>query len=168
MILAKAIKPKKLRVDKMRLALLTELNAIGPDIKKDFERTTKTWKHKVKFVIVKAIPTNLGRVEILVGSDDEIYRYVNEGTRAHVILPKRALRLRFKGTYTAKTVPGVIDARAGGASGADVFSAGVIHPGTQPRNFDDAITKLWQKRFKRRMEKAMREAVKVSGHAFKG
>lgn len=165
MISAKSIKPGKLKNDKMRLELLTAMNEIGDGIKKDFERTTKTWKHKVKFTIVKAIPTNLGRVEILVGSDDPIYRYVNEGTQAHVILPKNATRLRFPSTYTAKTVPGVIDARQGGPSGNDVFSKGVIHPGTKARNFDDAIAKNWQKRMKRRMEEAMRRAVQVSGHA---
>lgn len=165
MILAKSIKPAKLRDDKMRLELLTAMNEIGEGVKKDFERTTKTWNHKVKFVIVKAIPTNLGRVEILVGTDDPIYRYVNEGTKEHIILPKKATRLRFKGTYTAKTQPGVIDARPGGSSGEDVFSMGVIHPGNKARNFDDAIAKHWQIRMKRRMEESMRRAVQVSGHA---
>lgn len=162
MISAKSIKPGKLNDKAMRQVIEGEAVRVADDIEKDFKRTTKTWKRKVKFVKIVALGKD--RIEILVGSDDEIYRYVNEGTKAHVILPKRFLRLRFKGTFTSKTVPGVIDARSGGSSGSDVYSTGVIHPGTQARNFDDAITKLWKTRMKRRLEKAMREAVKVSGH----
>jgi len=169
MILWKTIKPSKLRTEAMSNAILKELRGITKDIKKDFARPVRTWKHKVKFVeefqIYTASPSGLGRVEIFIGSDDAIWRYVEEGTRPHVILPKNSPYLAFKGTYTAKTIPGVIDSRKGGGSGKTEFSQGVIHPGTQARHFSEAIAKLWRKRFTSRMEKAMRNAVKASGHA---
>lgn len=163
MISAKSIKPGKLNDARMRAVFEAEAQRVTDDIEQDFKRTVKTWKRKVKFE--KYVALSRDKIEILVGSDDAIYRFVNEGTQAHVILPKNYLRLRFKDTFTAKTQPGVIDARQGGASGNDVFSKGVIHPGTKARNFDDAIAKLWQKKMKRRLEAAMREAVRVSGHA---
>ena len=165
MILAKSIKPGKLNDAAMRAVIEAEAVRVADDIEKDFKRTTKTWSRKVKFA--KIIALGKDKIEILVGSDDEIYRYVNEGTQAHVILPKRYTHLRFKDTFTAKTQPGVVDARPGGSSGSDVYSRGVIHPGTQARNFDDAIATLWRSRMKRRLEKAMREAVRVSGHQLK-
>lgn len=163
MILAKAIKPKKLNDKAMHAVFVKEANSIADEIEKDFQKTTKSWNRKVRFVKIVAISKN--KIEILVGTDDEIYRYVTEGTRPHVILPKNAPALRFQRTYKAKTTPGVIGSSSGGSSGPTVFSSGVIHPGTKARNFDDAIAKRWKKRFKRRMEAAMREAVKVSGHA---
>lgn len=165
MILIKAIKPKKLRVDKMRLELLTEMNAIGSDIQKDFEKTTKTWDHKVKFEIVKSIPTNLGRVEIFVGTNDRIYQYVDEGTREHIIQPKGDYPLEFRSRYKRKTTPNVIGSKQGGAFGEKRYAYWVIHPGNKPANLSETIAKTWQKRMKRRMEKAMRRAVQASGHA---
>jgi hypothetical protein len=35
---------------------------------------------------------------------------------------------------------------------------------TRARNFSKGIQKLWEKKFKTRMEKAMKEAADVSGH----
>ena len=95
-ILWKAIRPATLKLDAMRLALLNELRAVGRDIKKDFEATTATWEHEVKFETLISL-TQPGPT-VLVATDDEIYRYVSEGTRPHPIFPKRAKALRFQGT----------------------------------------------------------------------
>ena len=159
----KAIKPTTLREDAMRLALLNQMRKVGTQIKKDFEKTTATWEHKPKFESLVSLAG--GGATLLVETNSVIYRYVSEGTKPHVILPKKAKALRFPGTYTAKTLPGVLEARAGGASGADVFSKGVMHPGTKARNFDKLIAAKWQRQFKREMEAVMREVRAASGHA---
>lgn len=159
----KTIKPKALKQKEMRLELLNGLRAVGKKVLKDFELTTKTWDHKPKFEL--AISLKGKGPQFLAGTDDEIYRYVNEGTKPHRIRPKRAKALRFQGTYRAKTTPGVIGSRGGGSSGDVIFSQGVQHPGTKARNFDKQIGKKWEKSFRNEMHEAMKRAKIKSGHA---
>ena len=107
----------------------------------------------------------------MVDTSDEIYGYVNDGTPPHPIpkVPKISGSLAFqwggKGSYKAKTAPRVIGSTGGGPTGPMVFPKQVQHPGTKARNFDDEIQKKWTPKFKRHMEKAMRDAARASGHA---
>jgi len=168
MLAFKAIKPKRLREKEMRLTLLNAMRKAGTQVRKEFERTTKTWEHKPKFVEIISL-TGPGPT-ILVGTDDKVYQWVDKGTKPHEIWAgaytgkSKAKALRFQGTYTAKTVPSVIDARNGGKSGDVVMRPYVQHPGTEARKFDEQIQKEWEPKFKRLMEDAMREAAKESGH----
>lgn len=158
----KAIKPKKLNEKAIRQAIRAALEQTAKDVASDFQKTTSTWKNKPKFV--GTISTRSGGAEFLVGTDDEIYRYVNEGTKPHVIRPVRAKVLAFAGTYQAKTTPRVIGSGGGGPSGDIMFRRVVNHPGTKAREFDKVIAEKWEKAFKARMVKAMKEAAKASGH----
>lgn len=158
----KAIKPARLRQDAMRLALFNGMRRIGTKMKADFEKTTKTWDNKPKFEVLVSLAG--GGATVLVDTNSVIYGYVTKGTAEHVILPRRAKALRFGSVFRAKTTPGVIDSRAGGSSGPDVFSQGVLHPGTEPRNFDKIIARDWSRRFKREMESVMRDIRDASGH----
>jgi hypothetical protein len=162
-VVTKTIKPQRLKEKEMRLELLNVVRKAGRDIQKDFQVTTKTWKHKPKFEVI----TSLSKPgpSVLVGTNDAIYRYVDEGTRPHIIRPKKAKRLRFQGGYQAKTQIGVIGSSAGGASGSIIYSRGVKHPGTKARKFSQAIEKKWTKPFKSRMNDAMARAAKKSGHS---
>ena len=161
----KAIKPSRLKVDAMRLALLNRMRKVGTQVKKDFEATTATWKHKPKFETLVSLAG--GGATLLVDTNDEIYRFVNDGTKEHVILPKKAKALRFAGTFSSKTLPGVLEARAGSSGGDTVFAKGVLHPGTKARNFDKLIAQKWQSRFKREMQDAMKDVARASGHALR-
>lgn len=160
----KAIKPSKLKVAALRLELLNGMRKAGRGMEKDFKATTKTWTRQPVFKTV----ISLGRKgpEVLVGTDDPIYRYVSEGTKPHIIRPVRASALHFRGgAYRAKTTPGTISSRGGGASGGSVYAQVVHHPGTEARNFGAVIARKWRKPFKREMEAAMRRAAKKSGHS---
>jgi len=161
-LVIKQIKPTRLKVDALRLQLLNDMRAVGVEIKQDFEKTTATWDRKVAFETQISLS---GGAQVEVSTSDEIYGYVDLGTRPHVIRPKRAKALRFQSGYVAKTTPGVIGSSAGGPFGDTVFSRGVNHPGTKARNFSKGITELWQTKFKRKMEQAMSSAAKASGHA---
>lgn len=167
-ILAKTIKPKKLKEDAMRLALLSGLHEVGAGITQDFKKTTASWDHEVKFETLISLK---GGPAIVVGTDDEIYRYVNDGTRPHRIYARPGKRLAFtwggKGSYKAKTSPGVIGSTAGGATGNMTFRSYVNHPGTKARDFEGVIQKSWQKRYMKRMQEAMKRAAAVSGHKVK-
>lgn len=159
----KAIIPKKLNTDAMMAALTKEMKDIHKEVDKDFDSTVKTWDNKPKFD--REFKSSKSQIRFFTGTNNEIYGYVSGGTRPHRIVPKRAKVLKFKGTYNAKTSPGSIPAGPGGSSGADVFSKGVMHPGTKPRNFDKQIAKKWEKNFRRRLVKTMQQVAKKSGHS---
>ena len=168
-ILIKEIKPSRLKVDAMRLELLNEMRKVATQVKKDYEKTTKTWKHKPKFDVNISLKPP-GPV-LIVETDDEIYRYVDKGTKPHLIFAgiytgksdKKVLA--FGSKFGAKTKPGVIGSSAGSSGGKTVLRPYVQHPGTKPRKFEEAITKIWTPKYKRQMEKAMGKAAKASGHA---
>ena len=165
----KSIKPKRLKQDALRLTLLNEMRKVGTQMKADFEKTTATWTHKPKFEVVVSL-TQPGPT-LLVFTDDEIYGYVSKGTKPHLIFAgiytgksdKKALA--FPSKSSPKTRPGVIGSSAGSRGGTTVVRPYVSHPGTKPRKFEEAIQKIWMKKFKRQMEAAMKKAVQQSGFA---
>jgi hypothetical protein len=137
---------------------------VSKEIKKDFEKTTKTWKMKVKFE--ELIEVGPKEVTIFVGTDNEIYGFVDKGTKPHPIVAKTDKGLMFRSGYTgAKTKPGVIGSvNRGPATGAWVKKMIVHHPGTEARGFSDTIQEKWQGILPKRMQKAIDLAAKVSGH----
>ena len=159
----KILKPQTLKQKEMRLELLNGLRSAAKAVEKDYKATTATWDHQPKFETVIALGKT--KAEFLVGTDDEIYKFVDEGTKPHIIRPKKAKVLRFQGGYTAKTQPGIIGSSSGGASGNIYFAKAVNHPGTKARKFSEKINELHKKRFKERMHEAMRRAREKSGNA---
>jgi len=168
-VLVKQIKPKRLQDDAMRLALLSAMHAAARVIKKDFEGTTENWKHKVKFEHIVSLAR--GNIAILVTTDDEIYRHVNEGTKPHEIWAgaytgksnKKALF--FPSVFTPKTTPGSLTSGRGHKGKRDTHTPYVEHPGTAAREFDKQIEEKRAKWYKGQMEDAMKEARRASGHA---
>lgn len=103
----------------------------------DFEATTQGWEHNVAFTATAE------RDGYTVGTDDEIYGYVDQGTRPHVIVG--APVLRFQSGYKPKTAPRVIGSGGGGATGGIVYTRRVNHPGTEAREFSQTIAEKWQR-----------------------
>ncbi len=129
------------------------LNQSALACKVDFEVTAQTWNHRPGF----SIDSKPG--ERIVGTDDTIYGYVNDGTRPHMIYPRRARRLAFASGYRAKTRPGSISSSSGGSSGGTVFARAVHHPGTKARSFTKAIAKKWQQLLPQQMQRAINAEV---------
>ena len=164
-ILAKPIHPKKFNDKAFYREFELEARKTAKDIKKDFEKTVSTWNNKPKFEMVIAVGPK--SIDILVGTDDEIYGYVDKGTEEHLITPKKSGgTLAFKSRYKPKTIPNLIGSRGGGSSGDTVFAKWVIHPGTKARNFSKTLQKKWEKIYKGRIEKALKRANQKSGHAY--
>jgi hypothetical protein len=95
--LAKGIKPKKLRVDKVRLNLLNALRKEGRIVKKEFEKTTATWTgDKPTFMILISLAG--GNAVVLVGpggstKGTQKWVWLDEGTKPHVIQAKNVPNL---------------------------------------------------------------------------
>jgi hypothetical protein len=165
-IVVKQIKPARFKSEAFTAAMQEVAKDVGREMVLDFRETTRSWKNKPKFELVTSVDPN---VEVLVGTDDKIYGYVNDGTKPHIIKPKGRWPLRFKwggkGSYKPKTKPRIIGSTPGGPSGPEVVALTVHHPGTEAREFDIVIEKKWTPRFKRMCEAAMSQGADKSGHA---
>ena len=159
----KAIKPSTLRIDAFRLEALNSMRKIGRKIKKDFEKTTKTWDSKPTFTMKISLKAPGPTTEVT--TDDEIYKGVDEGTDPHIIVPVNATKLVFLVGGTPKTTPNVIDSKPGSPGDQLIFTDIVDHPGTEARNFSKTIAEKWESPFKKEMEAALQRARKKSGHA---
>lgn len=162
----KVIKPVRLKEKEMRLELLNGLRKVARGVTADFKKTTATWKNQPEFETI--ISLSGGEAGFLVGTNNKIYEYIDQGTRPHIIRPKNGRFLAFASGYKAKTSPGVIGSRPGGAtSNRGIFAREVRHPGTKPRLFSKTIAKNWERRYKAEMHDSMKRAAKKSGHAVK-
>jgi hypothetical protein len=166
-ILVKKISPKKLSIAAFRLEWLNEMRRVAKEVKADFEKTTSTWEHKPEFT--HQVSLKGPGPELLVGTDDEIYGYVSRGTKPHAIFAgiytgksdKKALS--FPARSAPKTRPGSLRAGRGFKSRKKVARPYVMHPGTKPRRFEEGVQKLWKRKYKRRMELAMKRAAQKQG-----
>ena len=130
---------------------------------RDYAATTETWETPVEFDFDIAIDGD--SFEAIVGTDNEIYEWVNNGTGQaggnrgdwYPINPRNAKAIAYQSNFTPKTQPGVLRSRGGGKSGpVDVIRPdGVSHPGIEPRNFDETITAKWQPLFQRRFDRTL-------------
>lgn len=102
-------------------------------ILQDLESFTTDWESPVRFTAERQ-----GEV-VVVGTRDMRFRFVDRGTRPHVITPRRATFLRYPGGFRPKTAPGRITSTYGGKSGPYVFHRKVYHPGAAPRRVTQAI-----------------------------
>lgn len=149
----KVIVPKDLVMQPQKLAraVTNGLDAAQKGALADFEVTVLTWQHTVQFV---TLAPNAG--SRIVGTDDEIYGYVNDGTRAHIIAPKNGKALAFPGGgFRPKTRKGYIGSNKGSKGGAVIVRPIVHHPGTTARKFDVAIAEKWRKQLPIVMQRAI-------------
>jgi hypothetical protein len=140
---SRVIIPKKLSVDprKMALAITNTLNAVALDMQTDFRVTVQTWRDQPTFAVRS--PTPYTRT---VGTDDENYARLNAGTGPHLIRPRSGGVLVFQTPFRPKSRARYIGSNAGRTGGATVFTRGPVHhPGTAPRQWDDAIREKWDK-----------------------
>ena len=140
---AEVAKSLDMSTRELRVVLQSALGEIGKRITQDYEKTTRTWNHKPRFLT--EVNTRSGQYEVMVGTDDEIYGYVDQGTRAHEIRAKNAKYLRFWSKSTPKTTPGHIGSGAGSKGGDLTFRQRVWHPGTKARRFSEQIQKKAEK-----------------------
>lgn len=142
---------------------------IKPTFLKDFRDIVSNWSNRPGFQARKVLTADAFRLYVYpTGPENvkQIWQWNVEGTRPHPITPKNAPRLRFQwggpGSYLPKTGPG--GAWYGGPGtvigGSEVFSLGVMHPGTDPRNWPQVIAEKRKRYYSKTVENAWRRALR--------
>jgi hypothetical protein len=150
----KQIKPARFRDREMYRVIRNAVYRVARRAKTDYERTTRTWDMHPKFELVTSITK--GGPTFLLGTDDKIYKFIDEGTSVrYAHMPP---------DYVQKTVPGLLTSFPGGSSKRRWIDVSDPQPGIAPRGFSEMIHAKYEKVFPREMEKAMREAARISGH----
>lgn len=126
-----------LEADRLKTALAEGGERVGIRVMDLYEGTSRTWKHRPKFH--KTVDVARDLVSTIVETDDNIYRFVDQGTRPHIIRPKNKKILAFQPGFTPKTSPGSLTSGGGGRSGVRVVARVVRHPGSKPREFTAKI-----------------------------
>lgn len=146
--------------------LRTVVEDTSAELKFFFEGVVKDWTHKPKFRRKMTVTDKLieGTVQA-VGENKKIWGYVDQGTKPHIIRPKRASVLKFQLGYDPRTRPGAGNTppQSGGsgkASGDVVFRHEVHHPGTKARQFAKWFEANLSPSFQYRVENAIKRAAR--------
>jgi hypothetical protein len=148
----------RVRVNTAKAALTAVEQATRDEVAevlKELEAATATWTNKPRFKV------RVGKSQVSIDTDSPIFTYVDEGTAPHVILPRRARMLVFAPGSTPKTQPGVMVAGPGRPGSGRVFSRGVMHPGTEARNFTLTIAYTSSSRYYLRVQEKLKGAIGV-------
>lgn len=144
-------------------AILKEIRAafseeVKSDILEEFNEITSDWETDVTFDA--RVEVQGGNIVIGIGPrrNTKIWRYVDEGTRAHAIRAKRGKMLQFRGGYSSRTAPGRAHVGTGHAYGPLTYRGEVWHPGTEAREFTKSILRKWRPEIARAIREAIREA----------
>ena len=139
-------------------ALETAANQTLKLIQKDFQKTTRTWNTKVIFTVV-TMKTSGQDLEGVTGTDNRIYLYVTRGTKPHLIRAKNGKTLSFFSKYRVKTRRRVIRSYKGGGYGKRAFAKVVNHPGTEARQFEEAIAEKNQAVFQKKVNDGLQRVL---------
>lgn len=141
----KAIKPGKFEPKHFYKEMIKAAEKLSKDAEKQFKETTKGWKTKVKWHIEIRIRQSEIRTQVY--TTNKIYGYVNDGTKAHIIRPKKKRALKWEG------------------ADGPIFSAHAHHPGFKGYHHDKRIAKDIQDKYPKWQTEAINKAAKLSGHS---
>jgi len=153
----RAILPQKFKVAAFKAALAVGGKDVGEEILKDFKATTRTWDHQPRFVVKSS---GIFSMNVSVTTDDQIYGWVNDGTKPRVIKGVGPVSIGF----IPKTKPGVIGSEVG-SKGVIHFAKNIQHPGSEARKFDEAIKDKWNDKLGDKFQTQLDLAAIASGHS---
>lgn len=127
----RAIIPPKILLDAeaMSRAIENTLDNTAKNIKVDFDVTTQTWNERPDFEIEKRAGYRF------IGTENEIYGYLNFGTRVRYAL--------MSPDFSPKTRRGYIGSNKG-RGGVILVSRRHPRPGIEAREFDKAVQAKWE------------------------
>lgn len=145
---------KLFSISKLEAEVRTATYKVRNDMIADLRRVVATWNTAVAFR--SRIEFSRGDLVLYVFTDNKIFKFVNDGTKSHVIVPRRARALRVKFGFTPKTRYKDLNSSAGGYQGPFVLRKFVSHPGTAARDFTGALADKYRIRYHTIMTKALR------------
>jgi hypothetical protein len=134
----------------VKAAIDAAIDAEVEDLRKDFGKATRTWSKQPTWSVKKT------RDGAKFTTRQKVFRFVDYGTTAHIIVPKRATFLSFRVGGRPKTKPGQLKAGAGRPGKTQVYARLVRHPGTKARNFSKLVAERSKKRFPKRFADILR------------
>ena len=167
-IIYKAIPVKIPDIGPLFQEIERELRQEGVETEAMYHRHFRTWSSKPDVVSrVKMDRTRgVGWVDTLPVGDEgliQIIEWVFHGTRQHDIPSRGPWPLRYAGTFTPRTQPGVLHSFPGGKSGEVTGHGAVVtHKGIKPRNTQETIQKMRFKRVMDRLERATARGIQRS------
>jgi len=148
------ITPKQYNVKKIRDRITGALLSEGKKQVEMLEQTVQHWKgNKPKFEATFDIDRKGAYLLVGPSGDTEaarIWGYLNDGTKPHIITPKRAPALAFRVPYRAGSQPNMLKTRPSQRGSRWVRTQIVRHPGNEPRNWTEVV-------YKRRRDKLIRD-----------
>lgn len=138
-----------------------------PELIAKHDEVVADWDTEIEFKARKFVTKSGIRINVFASGENKmIWIYVTQGTRPHVIKPKRpGYPLRFKwggpGSYKPKTTTAPSFGGPGEVQGGKIvrFPA-VNHHGNEPRPFPAQIAREYKPTFSRDMENASRRGVR--------
>ena len=164
------VTPAPIREDLFYEAIETALKDVRDRIRKDFDSTIRTWKRAVVFEDDLHVRKGDPEASTIVYTEDEIYGYVNNGTRPHQIWAgaytgrSNKTTLAFPWLFVPKTRPGSLISGPGVRGSDKVYKPYVNHPGIEAREFDKQIKDKEEKWVAKRLEQALAWAIRKSGY----
>lgn len=125
-------------------------------VRTDLQKTTRTWKTKVLFTIEIGKD---GTGSATVYTNNEIYAYVNYGTKPHIIRPRNGRFLTFYTPFKAKTRVRFLGSGNGSKGNNFVLTKEVHHPGTEAREWDIVIAEKWTQPHADKMQRRITNAI---------
>lgn len=130
-----------------------------PQMSRLFNQTTVGWSRPPKFY--ESGHNWTSEVAVRVYTRSSVYAYVNNGTPAHYITPRRGGVLRFQAGYIAGTRPRVLSSRKPSRFGDMIKTNRVQHPGIEARNFDVEVAEQIYPDFIQDMQEAIGLGIKL-------
>jgi hypothetical protein len=141
-----------------RRAIARELREAAREVKEAFEQTTEGWKERPTFELVPR-----GDMAIVVGTDEQRYQWLDEGTEPYTIPPpivpttKKALTIRSPGTPA--TQPRQLSSSGGKRGGVVAIrrrvNKPIRHPGIKPREWSDMLEEEYDEKLPRLLQRAI-------------
>lgn len=124
-------------MDEVPRALKAAVDALATSARRHFEGSTATWMQKPTFHITGA--DSQDTIRRIVGTNDQLYFWISEGTKDRAIMPRNYPYLRFQTGYTPKTRPGSLQSYQGGPFGPFIRVPFVAHHSIAAREFDRSV-----------------------------
>lgn len=135
------IKPELLKYKVFRNSFFNAASEMAEDVKREFEDSTSKWKDKPAFK--SSVKASSDNIEINVGTENLIFKFVDEGTAPHIIKPVRAKVLHW------------VDPESGG----DRFATLVHHPGYAGSKITEHISAIFSELMPDYFEQALYKTV---------